>query len=416
MPKAPNLSKTDWLPVVVVLVAALAIRIVFSLNVRVVPAGDAGAYVRHAQNLLEYGVFGIKDIPYNERAVLYPAILAAISKVFSVPLDYWTFFALNLVLDTISLVLLCVVGRRVAGTPALYGVLLMALNPIWFGEVNTAVTEPISVTLFLLFLEAWTRPGRTGRQEIVAGTYLGLLILARSMFMLLPIAILLVERLAAFLRREKHGVAAPMRIAVFLVAAYFLPVLWGFRNLISLGTFTLAQNSWGNAISAWTAIKIPLFDWHNPEHAAIYSNHPWSFALLGNATQAQQVEIEKLMWAEVREFILNQPFQYLWMMTQKAARLWLTGWWNPFSYVHSPRYLGPIYMWAVCAPVLLFGTIGLTVSRSKISQAKSAQATLILYITTVTFPFMLDARYTIVPFVLFSIWVPAGVAWCLGKR
>lgn len=400
--------------VLLFLACAASIRLAYAYGTRIGLQGDQNAYVLMAQGFLDQGFFG----PDAGRVPLYSGLLALCSRLTGA--SVWaesTFTALNLMFDLISVWLLLRIGRRLGGfAAAAPGVLLVSLSPLWFGNVNAAVTEPLSVALFLAFLELWSREKRGMKEVAWAGAFMGLLILSRAIFVLFPVAMILFERL---FRQAPRGVRLDLRGAgAFLAGAYLFPVLWGFRNLVASGRFIMTQLASTPILSAWTAIKYPTFDMHVEEHARFWNTHPYSEVLRDVASQERKTEVYALMKAEVWDYLSMHPLEYAQGILAKWLRLWVTGWWNPFSYVYSPPYLSPMYIGSFVLPVLALGTLGLCLSWGTRNaahwRATRVQALLFVYLTAVTAPLIVDARYTLIPYVALALWVGAGLAW-IGK-
>jgi hypothetical protein len=397
---------------------AAGVRLAFARDVFIGVQGDAVSYVQLAAAYMANGLEGLT----TARPPAYPFVLGTFAKLFGLGVsDNWTATWLNLALDLLSIAFLLRIGRRVAGEAAAYGICFVALSPLWFGHVNCHVTEPMTVTCFLGFLDRWSIERRSERDEMCAGLWLGAMTLTRGMFLLFPLAVVLFEWL---FRNAPRGYRIEgKRRLKFLAWGFALPVAWGTLNLIRYGEFTMTQTDTTAVLMAWLAIKIPTLDWHVESHAHFVKSHPWADVLMGNAPSARTQEVFKLMREEVIDFIKTHPFQYAWNFFPKALRLWVTGWWNPFSYLYSPRYLQSMYIWAFCLPVLFFGLVGvagqwfakgrLAASRAAnaVSQwrATRAQALLVLYITGITLPFTVDARYSLPGYVGFAIWLGPGL-------
>ncbi len=403
----------DW-RLAFLLLPALLVRILYSNDVFVGIQGDAVQYLSAAEKFYNQGLGG----PSADRPPFYPLLLALLAKTFHVGVgSFWLYTVLNYILDGISLLLLARIGKRVIGEFWIFGVMWVAMSPLWYGHVNSPVTETITVTLFLAFMEFWTREKREIQDEILAGLFLGMMTLTRGMFFLFPLFIVLFERVPFFSPRE--FTIQGKRLVYFLVAAFALPVLWGVRNKFVLGEFIMTQSDQTAVLMAWLAIKLPLLDWHLEEHQKWMVAHPWADVLLGHADAKRTQEIFDLMRAEVIDLIKVHPLQYLMIIPPKVLRLWVSGWWNPFSYAYSPPYLRSVYLYGFCVPILFFGVWGVAtqwmVRKSKaVWRATRVQMLLAVYITGITFPFTVDARYSLPAHVGFALWVGLGLKWFVG--
>jgi hypothetical protein len=404
----------DW-RLALLLVPAILVRIIYANDVYVGIQGDAVQYLAAAQRFFDGGLLG----PNADRPPFYPFLLAVAAKLTNLQVgSFWLYTVLNIVLDCTSLFLLARMGKRVVGELWIFGVMWVSLSPLLFGHVNSPVTETITVTLFLAFMEFWTREKREQKDEIWAGVFLGLMTLTRGMFYLFPLFIILFEQIP-FLSPKEMTIRGK-RLVIFLASAFALPVLWGVRNKFVLGDFIMTQSDQTAVLMAWLAVKLPLLDWHLEEHQKWVTSHPWADVLMGRADPVRTKEIFDLMRAEVIDLIKVHPFEYLSIIPPKMWRLWVGGWWNPFSYAYSPPYLRTVYQFGFCIPILFFGLVGLIsqwASRSKaVWRATRVQLLLAIYITGITFPFTVDARYSLPAYVPFAIWVGLGLKWfVMGK-
>lgn len=392
-----------------ILAFALGLRLVYTQDVWVGIQGDAVEYVQIAEKFYAQGFDG----PSAVRPPFYPFLLAVFAKIFNAqPNNLWLYAWLNCILDLISIVLLFRIGKRVHEATAYLGIILITFNPLWFGHVNSPVTEPIAVTLFLAFLDRWTKEKRTQRDEIWAGLFLGMLTLSRGMFLLFPFALLAFE---FFMRKVPKGFRIEgSRRWVFLAAAMSLPFGWGVRNQIVLGQFIMTQTESTFVVMAWNGVHDPLLDWRIEKHRNFQKNHPWSDVLLGRSNPQRKAEVYALMKEDVKNYIFQHPLEYVGLMFPKAWRLWVDGWWNPFSYAWSPSYLRTVYIGGFCLPVLIFGMIGLFRQWREKLNASQWRATRIqlltaVYITAVTVPLTVDARYSLPSLVCFAIWTGLGI-------
>ena len=412
------------LKIFVILGLPLLIRIIISDDARVDPVGDATMYVNMAKNFAEKSYLGIGDGPDMSRPIFYPFILGLIAKIVQAPITYWFYTVVNAVFDGLSIFLLMRIAQRVAPESWRWGALFVGLSPLWFAHVNNPITEPLSVLLFMAFLERWTLPDRNLRDDVLAGLYCGMLTLTRSMFLYFPVGLLIFE---ALFRKSPKGLRAEGRERFYFLGGAYAPSLWfGLRNFFSLGMFTLGQGSGTATYMAWCALKVPLLDWRNDADVNFLKNHPWGDVLVGGrVTPERYAEVMKLMNAEVMDALQHHPWLYIKNIPAKFWRLWMGGWWNPFPYIYSPPYLGSVYVWVFAFPVLFFGLIGIASQwnrgKSKgdrnldlgnyVSQwrATRAQIFVAIYITGVTLPFTVDARYSLPAYVGFAIWLGVGL-------
>ncbi len=402
----------------IVVLLALALRFAFAGWIRVPLQGDAGNYVALAQKFVEKGFWG----PDSSRPPLYPLCLAIFSRLTRLPVtSQWAHSFLNGIFDTLSILLLFRIAKRLIPEAAIWGIAFVAVSPLWFGHFSSAVTEPISVTLFLAFFDRWTREKRDDFDVVWSGLFMGLLSLTRGVFIAFPFGLLVWELL--FRKAPKGAKASLKTAAIFLLAALALPAGWGFRNLESSGKFTMTQDDSTAVIMAWSAIQLPTLDWRVPEDSAFMINHPWSDVILSRANPQRTEEVHKLMRADVIAFIKDRPLTFVLNFFKKLLRLWATGWWSPYSYIYSPMSQAWFYVGICCAPVLVFGALGVFLQWRRSPKAKSArdaapvgrwralrlQLYTVLFISAIALPFTVDARYSLPAYVTFGLWMGTGV-------
>jgi len=417
---------------VMVIFCAFLIRYFFAASTNPPLQGDAGHYVAIANNLLQQGFFGVDDHPDSLRPPVYPILLALVSAIIDGGhVGMMSIQWINYISDFCSIVLLLAFASRLGLNQSMPGVLLVALSPFWFGNINSGVTEPLSLSFLFAFINRWTKPVPHERDGIMAGIYLGLLTLTRSMFLLFPFAILAFHLGWKRFKPKKTSHWTPDRrfALVFLMACYVLPISWGFRNLATMGQFQVAQREIGISM-AWLTTQIPMMDWREPGMSERY----FSLPLIRELESGDRKDIARgnaiidRMRAETFEFVLNHPIQYLGFVWQKFWRLWVTGWWNPYSYLTVDRRYSPIYIWIFCVPVLFLGSIGMIsqwrrhfsgeLQGAPIDDIRlrllAIQTITVFYVSAVTAPMIVDSRYALASYVLFGLWI--GHGWSVLTR
>src|SRR3954453_19276663 len=97
-----------YLPFIPLIVVMIAVRLIYCDNIWVGPQGDAVAYLNMAKNLATHGYLGGGTSPDFSRPPLYSITLACFARLLNLPFEYWTFIALNLIYDTISVICLII--------------------------------------------------------------------------------------------------------------------------------------------------------------------------------------------------------------------------------------------------------------------------------------------------------------------
>ncbi|OFZ72884.1 MAG: hypothetical protein A3K03_00660 [Bdellovibrionales bacterium RIFOXYD1_FULL_44_7] len=419
MHEKKTLQKPKYL--LLLLALAFVVRLIFSYRYHFPLQGDAGHYFSCARNLIENGYFGVESVPDRIRPPVYPFFLALAGLLSGGQISEVTYTALNTVADLISIIILFLLAKRFSAIFPVLAIGFVAVSPMWFGHVNTAITEPLSITLFLAFLYYWTTDNRKMREMLLSGVFLGLLSLTRSMFLFFPV-ILVFHDLAfrLFERQKRTNVITEVKMkGVFLFSAYVLPIFWGFRNLISTGQFSVTQPE-VSRFMLWLSIKVPMLDFRVQEsNRAFYSLHLVQ-KLINEKDPTRQNQLRALMDHEFWTYIKEHPLDYMATIPPKLWRLWVEGWLNPYPYGLSPQFDSVFYLILFVGPVLVLGTLGifrifLGKQRKQIIYFTSMQVLLVMYVTLITAPLVVDARYSLIPFVCFSLFMGGGIAFIKNR-
>lgn len=406
----PRLRLRERLNLAIFVAVPVIARILFSKGVGPTLMGDSAEYYRDAQNLGFHGYFGIGAVPDNSRPPFYPFVLGVSARLINHDPDFWVYTGLNCLFDLLSILLLARIAARIAGRAAVAGVFVVALSPIWFGVIPCALSETLSILLFLAFLDRWTREKRTGADLRWAGLFLGLLTLTRSMFLFLAPAIILFE---ALIGEGRHRTFAWLKSSWQFVALAYLPwAAWIARNLIVVREAMSKSDQ--VSLMAWETIFFPLLDFRVPGVTQKFMSDPRIVDLHSGGPE-HELEVLARMKAETIAFIFQHPVRYAGILWDKTLRLWITGWWNPYPNLYSPEFFWGLYIWAFAVPVLFFGVIGVWIfwrgAKNQIaSRAARAQTALCLYITAITLPLAVDPRYSIVGYVSFALFAGVGFA------
>lgn len=361
--------------------------------------GDAGDYFYLAENLANGNGFSRcpwePHPPTAERPPLFPFLNSALF-LSGLPFPF-SAFVLNLGLDLISVRLAIALGSVLQFRTAWALPWIVVICPFLLTYSQYPSHENISVTLalaaaYLLFTSryAWS------------GLLFGVLTLARSYFLLFPLALLLVRPSPRMPRKA---------IAILVGTSFIVPTLWGIRNHFTLGTFAFSQTS-----GAGTQIHIGLtrlrFDWWDRSDVKWINSHPvlvrTQFAQCKPDSELAAVngEINQM----TRDFIRENPGQTL---KHVAAKTWVlfNGWGQLFPYLRMPKPVMRIIevlmlvFWFLIIRALIHGP-RLTGDPPRDRRGQNLQAfgrlavLSTLYVFGVTLPFAVDARYLLVPVIL----------------
>lgn len=141
------------------------------------------------------------------------------------------------------------------------------------------------------------------------------------------------------------------------------------------------------------------------------------------------------MKQEYFAFLSDHPFEYAKIVLLKAEHMWVSGWWDPYSYGSHEQYGSWLNVLLFAGPVLALGALGWWRERAGPNAmpggsdgsdcdegcrraARSLHLLTALYLLLFTAPLTVEARYSLHGFVPCALWLPAGVAllWTLAGR
>jgi hypothetical protein len=401
----------------------LLARVLYSLNVGQGLQGDAREYVSYARHMLDNGYYGLGSRPDSLRGPVYPVLLAVASRIFGfAPESSWGATLLNLAFDSVSMLCLVAVAKRIGGAFALLGAFFVGMSPMWFGVVNATISEPCALMMYFLFYERWTREPHQSKNDVWAGLFLAGASLTRSMYNFLPIFIVAFDRIS-----QKKAVPSNRRewrgILVFLLAAYLPGAVWGLRNA-AIASQVIHAESDQVVMVAWLGVKLPYLDYMVEEQSKAFDQLPYVHEFGSAETREQRLAVVAKMKEEFLDFLREHPAEFAKIVVIRDYLLWVGGWWNPFHSAYFPPYLGNIIISIFCLPVLVFGAGGMWWSWSQargkkqsagVRRALFAQLALAVYVTAVCSPFLADARYSMIPYVGFGPWAFIGLS-ALARR
>jgi 4-amino-4-deoxy-L-arabinose transferase-like glycosyltransferase len=229
----------------VILLLALALRLIWIVLIPVDPVSDEVAYNAFATNIVEHGVYGFTpDEPGAFWAVGTAAIYAGVWAVFGVGSALGV-VAVNLLSSMASVWLLYDLGRRWF-TPAIgqCAALLLACWPMVIQYTTLMASEMHFVALLLAGLACWDRVGRSGRGLaflLLAGLFLTAATYVRPVALLVPAAL----AVAAVLRQPRTSLEPALKAVVVTAMIFALVAPWSARNERVLGEpVFMSTNFW----------------------------------------------------------------------------------------------------------------------------------------------------------------------------
>ena len=224
---------------------ALAVRLLYLFQIESIPlfyqlAGDGRGYDEWAQRIASGDWLG-QGVFYQ--APLYPYFLALLQSVLGH--DLWSIRVIQIILGSVSCVLLYRVGTSLFSRPAgiAGGLILACYAPAIFfdGLIEKSILDLFLLCLLLVLL---IRPIETNRwtRWVAMGAVLGLLALSRENALILTLVLLV----WIGLQLTVEPVANRLRwMALFFAGLLLILLPVGFRNLTKGGEFRLTTSQFG---------------------------------------------------------------------------------------------------------------------------------------------------------------------------
>jgi 4-amino-4-deoxy-L-arabinose transferase-like glycosyltransferase len=230
----------------VILLVAVALRLVWVILIPVDPVSDSHAYDVFATNIVQHGVYGwLPSEPSAYWAVGPAAIYAGAYLVFGVGSAVGV-VVVNMVSALGAIWLVHDLGRRWFGeTEGRLAALAMALWPLGIQFTTVLASELHFIALTLAALAAWDRVrGGAGLVWlVVAGLAFGAATYVRPIALLMPAAL----AVAALLRSPRTAVPSILKAAVTTAIIFAVVAPWSARNERILGERVfMSTNFWPN--------------------------------------------------------------------------------------------------------------------------------------------------------------------------
>ena len=224
-----------------ILLAGMALRILWALAVPVIPVSDSAAYDQFARNIAEHGVYGWTPDQPSAYWAVGAAAMIAFTYLFTD--GYGGVVILNLIAGLIIIVLTPVLTARWLGPRV--AIPAMALVAFWPNLI--VFTTILSSELFFIAammggLWFWQRPaGHPMANLITAGLIWGLTAYIRPVILLVPVTLALVDLLRG--PRRFLTTAAEAGIAILVILLVAMP--WTIRNQHVLGHPVMISTNFG---------------------------------------------------------------------------------------------------------------------------------------------------------------------------
>lgn len=284
-----------------ILLAGMALRILWALLVPVVPVSDSFAYNQFARTLVEHGTYGwTADAPTAYWAVGTSA-LVAFTYLFTD--GFAGVVILNLIAGAAVMVLTYHLAVRWFDTVT--GLWAMALIAVWpnlivFTTIVSSELFFIAMTLAGLFF--WKRPvGNAVLNLILAGVIWGLTAYIRPVILLVPVTLALVD----LVRGPRRFAATSVQAAICIVLILLVTLPWSLRNQAVFGERVMISTNFGP--NFWMG--------NNPESNGGYMPLPAEVDGMG--------EIERSAYLEglAKDYIRADPVDALRLLGVKLLKL-----------------------------------------------------------------------------------------------
>lgn len=234
-------------PVWVILVLALALRVVWVMVVPIERVSDSLAYDTFARNIIEHGVYGwTPEEPGAYWAVGAAGIYAGAYTLFGVN-DFAVIFV-NLLSSLLAVWCVAVLGQRwFDETVGRLAALLLAIWPLLIQYTSILASELHFIALFLLGMVIWEHARFKTLRGLVlialAGLVFGLATYVRPIALLVPAAL----AIAALLQSPKQGLVLSARAVLVTIVIFAVISPWSARNERIFGEpVFVSTNFWPN--------------------------------------------------------------------------------------------------------------------------------------------------------------------------
>ncbi len=302
-------------------VAALAIRIGVLFVVGDTFVADPDNYRLVAINVAEHGCFGYGDHAIASRPVLYPVIVAGCYLID--PALWYSLAVLHVVLGTATVVLTYRLGFRWGlGRWSVLAALLVAIDPILLLHSTLVMTETLATLLAVAGLLVATSTAEKPRiaKAGLGGALMALAVLCRPTFLVwMALVMVLLPVVAGGSWRVRMRL-----LATSVVAAAVVLAPWAIRNGIQFGKATPATNHGGYTLLL--ANNPSFYEYLRTNRTgevwdAEQFNHDWSVRSREVAGD-DEIAIDRLAYADALALMRSQPGTFVYSCFVRVGRLW----------------------------------------------------------------------------------------------
>lgn len=338
---------------VVLVVFALAVRGAFLWQLRTNLRQDPDAYREIAENMLQYGVFGLTGksgpspsvVPTAYRPPLYPLLLASLRAMEAPLVSLAKVAVVHLFLGVATVALTWLCAWQYCGMPqwqAVLAGLIVACDPILLHQQSLVMTETLATALAaiaLMCLAFWSmRPGLGS--AALAGLSIGCCSLCRPTFLpwlgLVALAIAIAPPAAATARTKIEAAPRPQwrrapvvrRLAwacVAAVAGVAVMLPWGARNAWVFGRPILTTTHGGYTLELGNNPQ--FYDWLSSSEVLPWDSRAWQAERQAAMSHIRVDEPSELFWdrwayQRAWQAIRERPGDFFRACLYRLVQLW----------------------------------------------------------------------------------------------
>ncbi len=426
IPGSPRLDAAEGRPVwpafACVFLVACAVRAAYlvahiAVRWRISNADD---YQTYAENILNFGVYGVGTTPTAWVPPGMALALAAVYKIFGVSFAAWAGFIIGI--NALTCCLIWDMARRVFGPrEGLVAGLIAAVYPQFLYQ--TIHTDAKTIMLFGLCLGAWclVREWQTERRRWIymAGLAFGIAYLGRSQLLLLPAFL----PIWAFLRYRPAWSKVRAAAAILVLSMGAIMMLWIGRNYLQFHSFIAGASGEGLPFAAVnneanfnsgrlrglnmldTATSLFTVESGYVDGKGSFTQKFWDL---------RELDKDRLLKTATFDWIRHNPHKMAVMVLFKWKALWI----SPQNYgwpVWSRMFNIPLYL-GVILPFAAVGAFYLWKTDRRRAQALLIWPVIALYITALHSVFEGEIRHRIAFEPGMIILAAAGLVYAIDRK
>ncbi|MEW6680739.1 MAG: glycosyltransferase family 39 protein, partial [bacterium] len=305
-------------------------------------AADSGGYDEIGLNIAQHMSFHSGGKPTPRREPIYPLFLSIIYLIFGHSL-----LAVKIaqaILGSLTAIMVYFIGKRIFGRNCgILASLFCALYPHLITTTGFILTETLFTFLLSISILFIMKGVEKRKFLILAGIFLGLTTLTRSITILSPLFFLISF---LFIKKRKEAILDFFLLSLFM-GITIIP--WTIRNYIRFHTFVPVAT--GVGLSFWPGTYLPWDgDWRY-----------WDLKDLEKITSScsSSIEVDRKLCKEAFKNIRENPLGYVKLWPKKLYRLWF---WIPGGKeVLKPYPKIKVFLAIVQYLVIFLGLLGIII-------------------------------------------------------